>query len=360
MKKLSLLFYYILFIIFEEIVLSCLLFKTFPSSIWLIALFSIPITVILNILSSIFKPKVNKIITYIITIFIVILFGAQIVYYSMYESILSFYSIVNGGQVTEFMDVIFDMILRNWYGIVLFTLPLIALIVLHKTKVIDFERRNLKETAIKAGILLLVQILAILCVNFINTDDIYSNKNLYYNVHVPKLFTKNMGFLTAMRIDLQRFIFGFEEDISLEVAIQNHHGLKEEYNVTEIDFDTLIQNEQDETIIEMHEYFKNEQPSKQNQYTGMFEGKNLIVLVGESFSTLAIREDLTPNLYKLYKEGFQFDNFYTPVFPVSTADGEYITDTSLIPKEGVWSFKHIVGNYMPYSYSNVFEDLGYT
>ena len=360
MKKFSLLFYYILFIIFEEIVLSCLLFKTFPSSIWLIALFSIPITVILNILSSIFKPKVNKIITYIITIFIVILFGAQIVYYSMYESILSFYSIVNGGQVTEFMDVIFDMILRNWYGIVLFTLPLIALIVLHKTKVIDFERRNLKETAIKAGILLLVQILAILCVNFINTDDIYSNKNLYYNVHVPKLFTKNMGFLTAMRIDLQRFIFGFEEDISLEVAIQNHHGLKEEYNVTEIDFDTLIQNEQDETIIEMHEYFKNEQPSKQNQYTGMFEGKNLIVLVGESFSTLAIREDLTPNLYKLYKEGFQFDNFYTPVFPVSTADGEYITDTSLIPKEGVWSFKHIVGNYMPYSYANVFEALGYS
>ena len=31
-------------------------------------------------------------------------------------------------------------------------------------------------------------------------------------------------------------------------------------------------------------------------------------------------------LYKLYKEGFQFDNFYTPVFPVSTADGEYITE----------------------------------
>ena len=361
MKKLSLLFYYILFIIYEEVVLSCLLFKTFPSSIWLIALFSIPIAIVLNILSSIFKPKVNKIITYSITIFIVILFGAQIVYYSMYESILSFYSIVNGGQVAEFMDVIFDMILRNWYGIVLFILPLIVLIILHKTKNIDFEKRNLKETTIKTGIFVLVQILAIICVNFINTKDIYSNKNLYNNVHVPKLTAKNMGFLTAMRIDLQRFIFGFEEDISLEVSMQNYDKLKvEEYNVTEIDFDSLILNEQNETIIEMHEYFKNQEPSKQNEYTGMFEGKNLIVLVGESFSTLAIRENLTPNLYKLYKEGFQFDNFYTPVFPVSTADGEYITDTSLIPKEGVWSFKHIVGNYMPYSYANVFEYLGYT
>ena len=361
MKKLNLLFYYIFFIVYEEMVLSCLLFKTFPNSIWLIALFSIPIAIVLNILSSIFKPKANKIITYAITIFFVILFGAQIVYYTMYESILSFYSILNGGQVTEFMDVIFDMILRNWYGILLFALPLVALIILHKKKVIDFERINLKEIAVKAGILVLVQLLALLCVSFINTDEIYSNRNLYYNVHVPKLTTKNMGFLTAMRIDLQRFIFGFEEDISLEVAIQNHEKLKDvQYNVIEIDFDSLIQNEQNETIIEMHEYFKNQEPSEQNEYTGMFEGKNLIAIVGESFSTLAIDEQLTPNLYKLYKEGFQFDNFYTPVFPVSTADGEYITDTSLIPKEGVWSFKEIVGNYMPYSYANVFESLGYT
>ena len=110
----------------------------------------------------------------------------------------------------------------------------------------------------------------------------------------------------------------------------------------------------------MHEYFKEQTPSNKNEYTGIFKDKNLIVLVAESFSSLAIREDLTPNLYKLYKEGFQFDNFYTPIFPVSTSDGEYITDTSLLPKEGVWSFKEIDGNYIPYSYANVFESLGYS
>ncbi len=361
MKKLSLLFYYILFIIYEELVLSCLLFKTFPTSIWLIILFSIPIAILFNILSSIFKPKANKIITYIITTFIVILFAAQIVYYSMYESILSFYSIVNGGQVTEFMDVIFDMILRNWYGILLFTLPLIALIVLHRTKFIDFERKNLKETTIKTGVLILVQIIAILCVNFINYDDIYSNKNLYYNTHVPKLITKRMGFLTAMRIDLKRFAFGFEEKLSVNVSSNaGDSSQKQKYNITNIDFDKLIEEEQDKTIKEMHQYFANEQPTSKNQYTGMFKGKNLVVIVGESFSSLAIRQDLMPNLYKLYSEGFQFNNFYTPIFPISTADGEYITDTSLIPKEGVWSFKEIVGNYMPYSYANIFEKLGYS
>lgn len=265
------------------------------------------------------------------------------------------------GQVTEFMDVIFDMILRNWYGILLFIIPITVLIILHKKKVLNFERQNLKETLTKIGALIIIQVVALLCVNFINTKDIYSNKNLYYKTHVPKLTAKRMGFLTAMRLDLQRFIFGFEENLVIETSAENIEENKEkDYNITNIDFEKLIENEQDETIKEMHEYFKEQEATNKNEYTGMFEGKNLIVLVAESFSSLAIREDLTPNLYKLYKEGFQFDNFYTPVFPVSTADGEYITDTSLIPKEGVWSFKEIVGNYMPYSYANVFEKLGYS
>ena len=88
--------------------------------------------------------------------------------------------------------------------------------------------------------------------------------------------------------------------------------------------------------------------------------KNLVVFVAEGLSNVAIREDVTPNLYKLYNEGFQFDDFYTPLFPVSTADGEYITDTSLIPKEGVWSIYRVQNHYMPYSYANVFKSLGYS
>lgn len=361
MKKLNLLLYFIFFIVYEELVFSCLIYKTFPASIILIILFSIPIAIIFNLISNIFKPKLNKIITYLITLVIIILFGAQIVYYSIYESILSFYSILNGGQITEFMDVVVSMILKNWYGILLCLLPLIVLIILHAKKVIDFERQNFKATSIKICVLVLAQMLALLYINFVNTNDIYSNKNLYYNTHAPKLMAQRMGFLTAMRIDFQRFAFGFKEKLpesTPEVSVEE--PVEDEYNVTDIDFDTMIENEKDETIIDIHKYFASQKPTKKNKYTGMFKGKNLIVFVGESFSSLAIRKDVTPNFYKLYKEGFQFDNFYTPIFPVSTADGEYMTDTSLIPKEGVWSFKEVDGNYMPYSYANIFEGLGYS
>lgn len=360
MKKLNLLIYYILFIVYEELVFSCIIFKTFPASFGLIILFSIPIAIVLNLITSVFKPKVNKIITYIITIALIIIFGAQIVYYSMYEAIISFFSMMHGGQVTEFMEVIIDVVLRNWYGILLFIIPLIILIILSKKKVITFEKNSIKQIAIKITSVLIIQLVALLYVNFINTDDMYSNKNLYYNIHVPKVTANRMGLLTTMRLDLQRFIFGFEEKLSVQTNATPKEEEKDSYNITYIDFDKLIKNEEDNTIKEMHKYFSSQEASKKNKYTGMFKDKNLIVLVGESFSSLAIREDLTPNLYKLYKEGFQFDNFYTPIFPVSTADGEYITDTSLIPKEGVWSFLRVAGNYMPYSYANVFEKQGYS
>lgn len=360
MKKLNLLIYYILFIVYEELIFSCLVYKTFPTSLWLIILFSIPIAVILNLITSVFKPKINKFLTYIITIAFIILFSAQIVYYSMYEAIISFFSMMHGGQITEFMEAIIDVVLRNWYGIALFALPLVILIVLSKKKVLLFEKNSLKEIAIKMTSVVVVHLVALLCVNFINTNMMYSNKNLYYNIHIPKVTANRMGLLTTMRLDLQRFIFGFEEKLSVETSTTPIEEEENSYNVTYIDFDKLIQNEENNTIKEMHEYFSSQEASKKNKYTGMFKGKNLIVLVGESFSSLAIREDLTPNLYKLYKEGFQFDNFYTPIFPVSTADGEYITDTSLIPKEGVWSFLKVAGNYMPYSYPNVFEKQGYS
>ena len=360
MKKLNLLIYYILFIIYEELVFSCLIYKSFPTSLWLIILFSIPIAIILNLITSVFKPKINKFLTYIITIALIILFSAQIVYYSMYEAIISFFSMMHGGQITEFMEAIIDVVLRNWYGIALFAIPLIILIILSKKKVLLFERESLKETAIKMTSIVVTQLVALLCINFINTDDMYSNKNLYYNIHVPKVTANRMGLLTTMRLDLQRFIFGFEEKLVVETSTIPIKEENDNYNITYIDFDKLIQDEKNDTIKEMHEYFSLQEASKKNKYTGMFKGKNLIVLVGESFSSLAIREDLTPNLYKLYKEGFQFDNFYTPIFPVSTADGEYITDTSLIPKEGVWSFLKVAGNYMPYSYPNVFEKQGYS
>jgi phosphoglycerol transferase MdoB-like AlkP superfamily enzyme len=109
----------------------------------------------------------------------------------------------------------------------------------------------------------------------------------------------------------------------------------------------------------MHEYFGNIQPTKKNEYTGKYKGKNLILITAEGFSPYAVNKDVTPTLYKMYEEGFKFKNFYTPSWGVSTSDGEYVACTGLLPKEGIWSFYKSSKNYMPFAMGNQLKKEGY-
>lgn len=88
-------------------------------------------------------------------------------------------------------------------------------------------------------------------------------------------------------------------------------------------------------------------PTNRNEYTGMFEGYNLIYLTAEGFSTYAVREDLTPTLYKMVNSSFVFQNYYVPLWATSTSDGEYVNCTGLIP-DGQHSMKASADNNMAY------------
>lgn len=74
----------------------------------------------------------------------------------------------------------------------------------------------------------------------------------------------------------------------------------------------------------------------------------------------AIDKDLTPTLYKLSNEGFQFRHFYTPLWQVSTSDGEYVALQGLIPESGTWSFKDSAKNSLPLTLGQQYKRLGYT
>ena len=172
------------------------------------------------------------------------------------------------------------------------------------------------------------------------------------------------GLFTMEMIDIERYIFGFNEEIySEQINVNNEEEkvpeVKIEYNTTDIDFDKLINDETDDKIKSMHVYFKNTAPSNKNEYTGMFKDKNLIFITAEAFDTIAIDEKLTPTLYKIANNSFIFKNYYQPLYPVSTSDGEYMNLNSLIPKEGVWSFKQTSKISMPYGIGNMFNKEGY-
>ena len=133
-------------------------------------------------------------------------------------------------------------------------------------------------------------------------------------------------------------------------------------NVLDIDFEALAEGETDETIQGMHQYFASLIPSEKNEYTGMFEGKNLILLTAEGFSPYAIDKDLTPTLYQLTHEAFVFNNFYQPDWTMSTTGGEFAVTTGLIPNwlsEGMAPAVS-VERAMPLTLAHLFAGRGYS
>ncbi len=130
-------------------------------------------------------------------------------------------------------------------------------------------------------------------------------------------------------------------------------------NVLEIDFDTLIANEKNSNIKKLHEYFKNVTPTKQNEYTGMFEGKNLIFLTLEGFSSNVISPELTPTLYKMSTEGFVFKNYYCSVWAGSTLTGEYANLSGNMYMTTGCLRGNGAKNVQPLALGNQFKALGY-
>ena len=162
-----------------------------------------------------------------------------------------------------------------------------------------------------------------------------------------------------MRLDLYRILSNFEESaVVVTPPVEEEKEEKPkiiEYNKLDIDFESLIASETNKTINNIHNYISSLDPTNKNEYTGYFKGKNLIYITAEAFSPIAVDPNLTPTLYKLVNTGFKFNNFYSPVYFVSTSDGEYINLTGLLPKESVWSLSRSSNNYLPYAYGKVFK-----
>ena len=349
-------------ILYLELIYHLFVFKNFEfKSILFITLFSLLTSLFIDLITSFFNKKLNKWLFIGINAFIYVLFLAQYINFKFYGNIISVYSVFHGGQVFGFFGAIWAVIKENIFRCLLLFIPVSLLFIFHKK--IKSESFNPKILWKKALVLLITFIITVLSLNLDTKKSIYTAKNLYYNQHYPNQMAQTFGILTTMRLDLERTISGFEEK-TIEVAETSDKEVnknpKIEYNVADIDYDSLIKNETNEEIKNIHNYVKSSTPSEKNIYTGMFKGKNLIAIVAEAFSPIAVNKDLTPTLYKLVNSGFVFNNFYTPVYYVSTSDGEYVTLNSLLPKESVWSFSKSSKNYLPYAYGNLFKEMGYT
>lgn len=367
LSRFGLLIFFIITISYFELIYGLWTFKSLHGDYVFPVLFAFPAAAAFFLVSLLFIEKVNKLIAVGITLLLILMYGTQLVYYYTFRTPLSLYSLIGTGDVLQFWDVALSAIFKNSIAILLLFVPLIFLILFNKK--IQFSRvRPLALCAILFfGILTYAA--SILGVREAQGSHL-SPYSLYYEIASPDLSIRKLGVLTTMRLDLERLIIGFDEKNGVEAGTLTHTEPRVDenelgvtasttYNSTGLRVERSISNDKSKTLLDMDSYFSSLTPTNKNEYTGFFRGNNLILIIAESFSPYAISADLTPTLYSMSREGFVFNNFYNPVWGVSTSDGEYVIHTGLLPKSGVWSMFTSGDNYLPFTLGNQFRKLGY-
>ena len=85
-----------------------------------------------------------------------------------------------------------------------------------------------------------------------------------------------------------------------------------------------------------NDYFNTKEKTKENKYTGVLTGKNIVFVHMESMQSFLMNlsfngKDVTPNLKRLAKEGMHFTNFYPQVSTGTSSDTEFTLLTGLMP-----------------------------
>lgn len=362
------LFVYLTIVYMELMLKAFTCDRFFDIGLLIVPIFSIVPSLLMSCICSRLKPRTAKIVTASVLTFLFLLYAAQIVYHRFFGSYFIIYSLFAGGagQITG------EGMLGNTLRAIASSIPALMLLLIPIVFYYMFGKNNIRYRRIKwiniglgAAAMLCIHLCAVL---IISLSGHLSSLEADMNLSVGKF-----GLLRSEVLDIKYNVFGIEQDTDFEdeapiinVVVPPVEDVDPEKpidtspNVMDIDFEALTAEDPKTAIKNLNNYFSAKEPTLKNQYTGMYKGYNLITITAEGFSPYAIDPELTPTLYKMSQEGFKFTNFYTPIWGVSTSDGEYAACTGLLPKSGVWSFYRSGSNYMPFTLGNMFQSIGVT
>ena len=121
----------------------------------------------------------------------------------------------------------------------------------------------------------------------------------------------------------------------------------------------LMENETDPEIKAIDSYLMNRDITDFNEYTGYLKDYNVVYIMIEAFDYMAIDPELTPTIYRMKEEGWDFTHHYTPKFSCATGESEFVSEVSLVPLSDVCTPNQYAGNTWNNSIFNVFRHNGY-
>ena len=264
------------------------------------------ILVLVGAFGYLFKPK-NRFTYYLIcNIFFSTLCMINSVYYTFYTSFAS----VSMLSLTQYITSVGDAVVQNVLQLkdLIYLLSPITLIIVHKR----LKKRNYyKKVEVKSE------------------RKKRTVKTLSVGASLIVLFV-----VTLSSLDISRFAKQWNREyIVMRFGIYVYH-VNDLIKSVEPKLAALFG--YDNAMKEFKEFYSTKVKSAPNEYTNIFEGKNIIGIHAESMQNFVIGMkfngvEVTPNLNKLAASGMYFDNFYTQVSIGTSSDTEFTLSTSLMP-----------------------------
>ena len=191
----------------------------------------------LTFICSFFKnEKVGKIIGRVIFTILAVLFSAELVYYSIYESFFSFNGVKFAGALVGGYDKVIKTIIQNIFYVILFLIPAIL-------SFVEFpkSKRNKVDFA-------LILLFMIVCTSYLGVSIQFIGKNkedsLYNLVHyknMPILNVKKMGLVASASLNIKKKLTGFKPVvIQDEDILSNKKSFLIDQEETEYNVDSSI------------------------------------------------------------------------------------------------------------------------
>lgn len=164
-----------------------------------------------------------------------------------------------------------------------------------------------------------------------NKLQVVKTKELLINPSVPSITVKQYGIVGFGILDVKHYLFPTNESYEYNVDNEKKHNnnLNKTRKFDDTKWEELINNETNTTLNTLNKYFINNKITDENEYTGLYKDKNLIVIMMESVNDIIINKEDYPNFYKLYSEGWHWENNYSPRNSCSTGNNEMSGMTSL-------------------------------
>ena len=251
--------------------------------------------------------------------------------------------------------------LKPQYFLTIVPATLLTLMILTKLFVIPKKKPHWPVWAATVALTIALHFISVGSLYLFNNETaLHKAYTLYNSPVLSELAITEIGLGTFMWRDMTLVFKDIEDEIIInpdpDVKPVDDKSRKTKTTIWE----SLADAETNSRIKKIDDYLLSRPVTPKNDYTGSFEGKNLIYVMVEAMDLVAIDEKLTPTLYRLTQEGWYFDNYYAPVASCATGESEFMSMVSLIPSTTVCTPNSYYRNDFSPALMNLFKNAGYS